>query len=207
MDNYEILPLFSTPVFVGHISIDCKPILNTIVKLKYLKYNNSGKGSENEQVLELEELLVLKKQIDKKFEVYLYDILMYQKNSNFYFKHETSWVNLHQKNEYSPMHYHQNSMYSFIFYVDVDENSGDIIFSCGNKSTFSYNCFDVPVSSYNIFNSGQWKINPRNNMIIMFPSHLSHCVTESKSKKDRYSIAGNYFCRGSIINRTKKLEL
>lgn len=207
VNNCEIIPLFSTPLFIGNIDIDSEVVLDYISSLKYLKGCGFGQGSENEKVLELEELSFLKNEVDKAFEIYLHEILMYEKNSNFKFLHETSWVNLHYENEYSPIHRHQNSMYSFVFYVDVEENSGDIIFSQGNNSTFCYNAFEIPVSSYNVYNAKEWVIKPKNNMIIIFPSHLLHCVTPNKSKKFRYSISGNYFFRGMITTRSARIKL
>jgi uncharacterized protein (TIGR02466 family) len=205
-NDFQVIPLFSTPLFVGHIDIDLNLVLENISNLKYLKSFVPGQGSENEKVLELKELSVLKNEVDKTFELYLHEILMYEKSSNFGFNHESSWVNLHHKNDYSPVHAHQNSMYSFVFYVDVDENSGDIIFSQGSNSTFSYNAFDIPITSYNVYNSKQWIITPKNGMILIFPSHLPHCVTQNKSDRSRYSIAGNYFCRGTISTRTARIK-
>ena len=206
-DDCEVIPLFSTPLFIGNISIDTQLVLNFVSNLKYGKYPGSGEGSENEDVLELEELSSLKTEIDKAFEIYLYEFLMYEKNQNFSFTHETSWVNLHHKDDYSPIHNHQNSMYSFVFFVDVDENSGDIVFSSGRNSTFSYSAFDIPVSSYNVFNSHEFRLTPKNNMIIIFPSHVPHYVTINKSEKERYTIAGNYFFRGSLTGRSQRLKL
>jgi uncharacterized protein (TIGR02466 family) len=201
-NDFQVIPLFSTPLFVGHIDIDLNLILDSISNLKYLESFAPGKGSENEKILELKELSILKNEVDKAFEIYLHQVLMYEKSSSFGFIHESSWANLHHKNDYSPVHAHQNSMYSFVFYVDVDEDSGDIIFSLGGNSTFSYDAFDIPISSYNVYNSKQWIITPKNGMILIFPSHLPHCVTQNKSDKFRYSISGNYYCRGKIVRRT-----
>ena len=209
MNTYEIISLFSTPVFIGNIDVNCKIVLDRVINLKYNKYSNSGYCSENEKILDLKELSFLKKEIDKLFQIYLHDVLMYKKTSEFKFSHETSWVNLHRPKDFAPLHCHKNSMYSFIFYVDVNksENNGDIVFTSSVKSTYSNGAFDIPISSYNVFNSLEWRVKPKNNMILIFPSHLDHCVTENQSKEDRYSIAGNYFCRGLFADRTKKLRL
>jgi uncharacterized protein (TIGR02466 family) len=209
MNVYEIIPLFSVPVFAGNISIDCQIILDTIIDLNYRKYSNSGYCSENQNILDLRELSFLKKEIDKLFNIYLHEVLMYQKTSDFNFLMETSWVNLHKPKDFAPSHCHKNSMYSFVFYVDVgdEENSGDIVFTSNVKSTYSNGAFDIPISSYNVYNSLEWRVKPKNNMILIFPSHLDHCVTENQSRKDRYSIAGNYFCRGLFKHLTLNLRL
>ena len=206
-DECEVIPLFSTPLFIGKIDADTELLLDSISKLKFVKYDAPGLGSENQQVLNLKEFQFLRNEIDKAFEIYLYEILMYKKNSTFTFAHETSWANLHRKNDFCHLHTHPNSMYSFIFFVDVDENSGNIAFSSGNRSTFCYSAFDIPVSSNNVLNSHEFSLTPEVNTIMIFPSHVSHHVTVNNSEKERYTIAGNYFGRGTINEVTQNIRL
>ena len=44
------------------------------------------------------------------------------------FEITTSWLTVSKKNEQSTFHNHNNCMYSGVFYLQTDENSGDIVF-------------------------------------------------------------------------------
>jgi uncharacterized protein (TIGR02466 family) len=48
------------------------------------------------------------------------------------------------------------------------------------------------VDSYNHYNSSIWKIEPEENICILFPSYLKHYVEPNLNKKERVSISFNY---------------
>lgn len=43
----------------------------------------------------------------------------------------------------------------------------------------------------NEFNSNSYRITPRDNMLILFPSYLPHRVEQNLSEKDRISVSFN----------------
>jgi len=201
MNEYQVYPLFSSPVFLTHLTIDCNYILDVVSNLNYESYQEGGGfGSVSKKVLENPKLFGLKNQIDNSISTYLYDVLKFEKSNSIKFVLETSWVNLHHKGDYAVKHIHKNSIYSFVFYVDVDGvDSGSIHFTSPlASSTYCSNAFDLPISSYNIYNSKDWGVCPVNGLLLIFPSTLEHFVEPNLSDKFRYSISGNYFVRGSV---------
>ena len=50
-----------------------------------------------------------------------------------------------------------------------------------------------------MFNSTKTSIQPKTNMLLLFPSTLEHSVSESESTKDRLVIAFNVFARGKLL--------
>ena len=105
-----------------------------------------------------------------------------------------SWININQKNTYNALHDHPQCYYSFVYYVKVPLNSGNINFhhpSPTIEHTWSNSHFvgerDNMEDSvcYRI-----WK-EPVNGLLVMFPAWLKHSVDMNKSNEDRISIAIN----------------
>ena len=46
---------------------------------------------------------------------------------------------------------------------------------------------------------GAWTIQPMTGDCIIFPSHLEHEAATSFDKQDRYSLAFNYFPKGTVV--------
>ena len=55
----------------------------------------------------------------------------------------------------------------------------------------------------NEINSNTWGIEPKEDMLIMFPAHLPHRVNQNLSEKDRISIAYNLFASKVHKNNDK----
>jgi len=94
---------------------------------------------------------------------------------------ETSWV-VHslwgvnyQKGDYTIFHDHCPSTFSFVYYVKAGEGSSPIVFS------------DVG-----------YELLPKENDLIIFPSHLRHGVPSQISSAERIIIAGNISALGNI---------
>jgi len=119
--------------------------------------------------------------------------------NNTYFKYDndfkitTSWFTKSIKNNIGDYHNHGNNFYSGIYYIDVDDDTGDIEFS-----DFTPSSFDLNTTEFNIDNSKSWRVKPENDLIIFFPSEMYHKIHLNKSEKNRYSLAFNIFPIGRI---------
>tara|TARA_B100000035_G_C20880335_1_gene500265 strand:- start:13 stop:621 length:609 start_codon:yes stop_codon:yes gene_type:complete len=119
--------------------------------------------------------------------------------NNTYFKYDndfkitTSWFTKSIKNNIGDFHNHGNNFYSGIYYIDVDDDTGDIEFS-----DFTPSSFDLNTTEFNIDNSKSWRVKPENDLIIFFPSEMYHKIHLNKSEKNRYSLAFNIFPIGRI---------
>jgi len=119
--------------------------------------------------------------------------------NNTYFKYDndfkitTSWFTKSIKNNIGDYHNHGNNFYSGIYYIDVDDDTGDIEFS-----DFTPSSFTLDTKEFNIDNSKSWRVKPENDLIIFFPSEMYHKIHLNKSEKNRYSLAFNIFPIGRI---------
>ncbi len=201
--DIDILPLFSRPLGVIHVDIDCKKILQEIKNYQYLPYpSNNGFYSKDQQILNKSKLKDLKESIDTSMTSYLYETLEYDREFEFYLSN--SWVSLHKSGDFSYPHFHKNSLYSFVFYLSSVEDYGSIMFHDDVDNTSA--CFEIP-HQYNIYNSSRWTIEPKEGMLLLFSADMMHSVGCNNSSFDRYVIAGNYFVRGEFSNPTNQLIL
>jgi len=102
-----------------------------------------------------------------------------------------SWLNINKQGDYNEIHSHnphEGNFLSGVFYVRCPINSGRIRFydprpNIGSSPEMMYYCDGARY---------QW-IEPKSNMLLLFPSWLEHDVEINKSKKERVSIAFNIY--------------
>lgn len=200
----ELYPCFSTPIFVDHINYDYNK--SYIESLEYREYSNkTGFMSSNSNILLEDEFSSLKEQIEEKLNFYLFEILKFKEGK---IKHVLSWINVHQPGQHSHLHCHSNSCYSGIFYLKYPTNGGKTWFHHpAQVPTYVSNTINPLLSEYNIFNSKSWFVDSKDNMLVLFPSHLDHSTEDNNSSENRYSLAFNYFIEGKIGSSTSELSL
>lgn len=189
LNNYQILPLFSSPVYSINLAneIDINFWCEEVKKSNLLEnYYNSM--SENSQWLDN---CPLKNIIKNSLKFYFYEILCANPNIEIFIT--DSWANVNKPGEKHHRHNHPNSIISGVFYLDTDEDTGSIVF---NSSQYSQ--IEFSTVGNNIYNSKTWSLNPTPGTLLLFPSSLEHSVTANKSTKDRVSVAFNSFIKGSI---------
>ena len=198
MINYKVEPLFSKVFFSSILDLDDKQMnmIKNAISIDYESVNNginnTTKITKTKQLFNEEKLSFLKNEILKHFN-YFNDNYLKVVND---FKITTSWATSSLVNQKSHFHNHTNCWYSGIFYVDVDENTGDISFD-----TLQDQRFNLEKSSYNIYNSKEFTYNPVVKQLILFPSEVYHCINENKTEKNRQSIAFNIMPVGKIGNK------
>ena len=195
MVNY--INVWGIPIFSNNIKISDK-IINDLKSLPIERVHiDNGYNSLEKYVLNQKPFILLKNSILENLNIYLYKIIKIKKNINF--KLMNSWVNVHKKGDWAQEHEHSNSYISGIVYLDVFENSGNLIFKKENNWT---NIFPkVPLidfEEYNETNSTTWTYVPKNGDIYLFPSFLKHSVEKNLNKKNRYSLAFNFLPSGKF---------
>jgi len=195
MINY--INIWGIPIFSNNIKISDK-IINDLKSLPIERVHiDNGYNSLEKYVLNQKPFILLKNSILENLNIYLYEIIKIKKNINF--KLMNSWVNIHKKDDWAQEHEHSNSYISGIVYLDVFENSGNLIFKKENNWT---NIFPkVPLidfEEYNEINSTTWTYVPKNGDIYLFPSFLKHRVEKNLNKKNRYSLAFNFLPSGKF---------
>lgn len=102
------------------------------------------------------------------------------------------WININGPSNFNVLHDHPMSELSGVYYVDVPENSGEIYFE--NPQCFKQY---AELSAYKKEFAQTMKqhinnyIQPKEGLLLIFPSHLKHGVTPNQSDKDRISISFN----------------
>lgn len=106
-----------------------------------------------------------------------------------------AWVNINNNVNIDSVHSHPGRVFSAVYYLEAQENCGDLIFTNPNK-TLSHVIHPTLISSYNCFNEHNHRVVPVTGLLVIFPSYLEHYVRINMSGKDRISIAMNsQLCR------------
>ena len=177
--------LFPTPLLTDNLPVTFR----TIEYIKSLEYFRHETGyMSHRQLLDDPQMTAMKNLITQRVEYYLHDCCQYSKDVKPVLI--SSWANLHKKGDYGQMHYHQNSLITFVWYPQVNENSGS--FAIYRKMDLLGDTFAFPINQYNKYNPSTYSLRPKNGDLYVFPSHMRHEVQELREEFDRYSLAGNY---------------
>jgi len=90
------------------------------------------------------------------------------------------WGNINYNKDFNGAHTHEGIL-SGVFYLEVPENSGNLIF-----------CNPAVRSHDSVFRSKDYMVKPEKFACIFFPSWLEHYVEPSKSDKRRISLSFNF---------------
>ena len=158
-------------------------ILNDCV---HIESNDFMKNTENQSLVNLPLFLNLKNNILKYSKLYLDSLNKEYEDTQI----SCSWGNILLKNGKVLAHHHSNSYLSGVFYLD---HGSDIVFE--NSSNTQYKAIELPTKPG--FHINRFKVTPKPNLLLIFPSHLKHSVVPSK-ENHRISIAFNIIPKGKF---------
>lgn len=189
----QIESLFPEAVIgLNKLEVDHDKVLKYIENIEFNITNASLQNKENVYISKkfnvFEDIIYLRDEIFTNIKNYLNNIMKFEIDFQF----TTSWVTKTLPNGFSKKHMHQNSFISGVYYPIGDENFS-ITFH--KKKGF----WGIPTIEDNILNADWYniKIN-KNNVLILFPSHLDHSIEKNLSEKTRYSIAFNTLPLGQV---------
>lgn len=183
--------IFSVPLFTTYLKEMDKINKELIRKGKKLQKENKGRIVSNEggfQSNPIERDDVIKIFYDKIHKDVLEYIKLYNLKDNLNLGFSKPWININPPGSFNWSHHH-DGVFSFVYYIDVPKNSGDILFESPHKFSFLKYAFDVFTS----LNSLTHTITPEKNMLLMFPGELWHRVMPNKSKQSRISMSFNLY--------------
>ena len=100
----------------------------------------------------------------------------------------TLWSIINQKNASNARHIHPNNYISAAYYLKASENSGDIVFF----DPRSANTIRFPATSNsNKLNSNIFTVQPKEGLLVLFPSYLHHAVNINNAEEERIVISFN----------------
>lgn len=201
-NDYEIFDLFPTTVFKKNLNIDSNDVYNMIKNTQFERQDEVNCWISTDVDI-LDQYPNTKKSIDDNFNFYIENILKIDTtNVNFFVCR--SWIVKHSLGDFGKEHYHSNSLFSGVLYLDVDDDSGNIVFHKQKEPT---KIFIFDMKEWNKFNCSTWSITPKVGDLLIFPSDLFHSITPSLSSRLRYVLAFNYFFRGTLGSGEKKLTI
>lgn len=203
--SFTVVPLFAVPVSNTQLDPASEEIKQFLINLEFERMlSGNGWYSVDKYILDRPEVTSLKNNIMDALHAYVYEIL--ELTPEVFFEMKNSWVVKHDIGDWGQMHAHTNCLLSGVYYLDVNEKSGDLIF---HKSSSGDNLFplalDIDVKNRNTFNSKMWRFRPHNDQLFLFPSNVLHSISVNDSENTRYSLAFNFFPKGKL--GVKEFEL
>jgi uncharacterized protein (TIGR02466 family) len=182
----EIIPFF-TPIFIEILNYNSKNDVNFIMNIqknsKNVQMSNIGgwqskhyNENSNDSLLPLFD--IIKKRMQ---EIYTkYGINKKVEIGNY-------WFNVNKKNNFNRSHQHSLSKFSGVFYFKTPKNCGNIFFERPDDLLLT-----CEVDNNTEYSFGDWNIEPKENMLIIFPSFLRHWVEPNQNDEERISLAINF---------------
>lgn len=202
-NNFLMIPMFPVPLYTAfdlEISNEDK---HYIFSTDYhLANSENGYISKNRQLLNDVNLTGLRDTIDEHVNNFVKEVFNPKDDVEFYMT--SSWAMKHRHKDHANSHYHVNSIISGIVYLNVDDESGDLIF-VNRNSTTHYPQLQIPSEKNTMYTNTREYVKPKNNQIVIFPSHISHAVNYNESSIERYCVAFNYFVRGRLGSEESEL--
>ena len=189
MTEIQALPLFSTPVYVTDPDRDMPDILPQVKSLEYVRYSYSDLAHRTMDQQVLESFPEMAKWLERHINEYTHGMLGIS-SEHHRMKVTTSWVNKYNVGGSSYPHFHDNSMYSGN--VFLSGNSGALVFERHKHSMMK-----PTIAIQNIYNSTQYKIAPRDSVLVLFPSNVVH-FTEP-TNVERYTLSFNMRVEGTPV--------
>jgi uncharacterized protein (TIGR02466 family) len=97
------------------------------------------------------------------------------------------WINQHNLHDYGLSHLHPEGIISGVYYVQVPNNAGRIVFE---RPDIQESFFEGDV--INQYNYKEYSVDPVVGKCILFPSYLKHRIEQNLSTEPRISLSFNY---------------
>ena len=177
----EVEDLFKIGIYRAELKIDKKfwvEFCNTFEKKEPSEYHSNTGYQGHLKDYQNPFLEGLKKTILEHSEKYV-DYLSYKVKT---LEVQSLWMNINYFKDFNLPHRHGNNLISGVFYLQVPKNSGCLVIQNPAERLDTHN---FRVKDYNNYNSGIWKIVPKESEIILFPSWLVHYVEPNLNEGSR----------------------
>ena len=102
------------------------------------------------------------------------------------------WFNVNPTNSYNLTHTHSGCNFSAAYYINTPKDSGRIVFENPSIGQQTDSFYQNKFREFNNINQGKYYIEPKENILILFPSWLPHYVEQNKSNEDRVGLSFNF---------------
>ena len=204
MNAPQIIPLFSTPLFIHEqevTSVDFEFIKNTKqIDINYSEShfkNGAGSTSEGSYLLNHSEMSSLKDKILNSVKEYAHGVMQVGEEVEFYITR--SWSTIHKEGDYAFPHSHANSLLSGVMYINVPKDDESLVEFMAPSNHTLFPLLQPRLKEHNIWNHRIFCFKPETGNIIIFPSNLVHSTTPMTSSTSlRYIVGFDIFVRGEF---------
>lgn len=189
----EMIGLFPIPVMSSNIGREFTQEEKDFMLKLPTKLNMGNVMSVDKNVLDYGELKNIRDFAQSKIEEYFQNIICPTTDASIYITQ--SWLNYTSKNQFHHKHSHSNSYLSGVIYIDTHPTEDKIHFSNPINNLFPLN---MNSKQYHDFNAMDWWLPAQTGRILLFPSNLTHYVSNVQTDTQRISLAFNTFLRGEI---------
>jgi uncharacterized protein (TIGR02466 family) len=198
MPQYQIHKLFPTPLFVHDDITTTEKQRDFVYAQKWYRPEaDNGWLTKNLYLLDEPVMKPLKDKIMDAFDIFLHDVMQIPEDMKC--RMTNSWGVKHNSGDWGQQHIHTNSVFSGVYYMDTNEQTGNISFHrhVSDISVLPLTARPGKFNELNEFNALEHKVQSSVNRLVFFPSSLMHSVSRNNSEWDRYSIAFNFFPIGT----------
>lgn len=194
ISNIFSVPIWEQTIIVDKESIDYCINLKTTTDGRQVS-NYGGFQSHDLDFFNIKEFSVISKQLNN-----IINDVQKTIDNNIEFIRTDFWVNVNQKGSFNSRHYHPSSSLSGVVYLQVNDDTGTIVFE--SDSIMQH----YPLSTNSPLFKGRTEYKPIVGSVIIFPSWIPHYVNENNSDMDRISIAFNLLQKGFYKKPIIKVE-
>tara|TARA_B110000116_G_scaffold36762_1_gene28798 strand:+ start:380 stop:1042 length:663 start_codon:yes stop_codon:yes gene_type:complete len=212
-DDYKIESIFPLPLYMTKRNSDLEhserqDIKDVIGEGMYDPNEGDSSGgnwtTHNSNIFNTK-LEKLKQFCDKHITNYVEETLNPKEDVNYYITQ--SWLSITNPGEWHPHHRHANSIISGVFYIDT-EDTDRITWVDPNIDQKEKGPQTEP-KEINKWNGQEWSFAVEKNLLLLFPSWMTHYVPINKSDRNepRMTIAFNTYANGRFGNKANRNEL
>ena len=190
--NKKYLNLFQVPIQITELELNIDSLIEFCYEMKRenekgVEISNVGGWQSDNIVNETHtEFVKLKNKIEEAANIYHHEI---QLKKTHHQKIEKIWVNINQKGHSNESHIHEGAILSGAFYLQKE--NAPIVFRHPFHGIQTYFWDASIIEEWNAANSGEWTLEPKSNLLCIFPAWVEHKVRMNKEETDRISLSFN----------------
>ena len=188
----EYLNLFHVLIQISKLELNIDSLIEFCYEMKRkdeigIKKSNLGGWHSDNILNEMHpEFIKLKNKIEEGANEYHHEI---QLKKNLKQKIDIIWANINGKEHSNEYHAHPRAILSGAFYLTKGKTP--IVFGHPFSAITTYFWGESIVEEWNEITSGEWRIEPRLNNLLIFPSWVQHKVSINEEDTDRISFSFN----------------
>jgi len=191
----QIVPIFPTPVVASNIGREfTSQEMQCIKEYNMDVFNNTGNATTNDlYVLNHPALADLKTYCEDSLRDYLINIYNPVNPNEIELGITQSWLNYTNNKGFHHFHHHPNSVISGVLYINADRGIDNITFNRNLPLNLQ-----IQAQQQNPFNSVEMVFPVGKGDVVLFPSDLTHGVSNMQGNHTRISLAFNSYFSGKI---------